>query len=96
VPWHGCLMPLFFAVEALSSGQEFLDSLTTRRPDSVVLDYQMPGLTVRELRRRLSLAQINLSIFVVTAYDQRPCASSALLMALPPTLPSWSASALSG
>jgi FixJ family two-component response regulator len=59
-----------FAVEVFASGQEFLDSLTIRRPDCVVLDYQMPGLTGRDVQRRLSLAQISLPIVVVTAHDQ--------------------------
>jgi FixJ family two-component response regulator len=31
-----------FDVEILASGQEFLDSLRTRLPDCVILDYQMP------------------------------------------------------
>src|SRR5271170_5029333 len=59
-----------FAVDVFASGQEFLDSLTIRRPDCVVLDYQMPGLTGRDVQRRLSLAQITLPIVVVTAHDQ--------------------------
>jgi FixJ family two-component response regulator len=59
-----------FGVELFASGQEFLDSLATRHPDCVVLDYQMPGLTGREVQRRLSRAQISLPIIVVTAYNQ--------------------------
>ncbi|HKD52650.1 MAG TPA: response regulator, partial [Steroidobacteraceae bacterium] len=41
-------------VEIFGSGQEFLDSLRTRRPDCVVLDYQMPGLTGRDVQRQLA------------------------------------------
>jgi FixJ family two-component response regulator len=59
-----------FAVEVFSSGQAFLDSLTTRLPDCVILDYQMPGLTGRDVQRRLALARISLPIIVVTAHDQ--------------------------
>ena len=64
-------------VEVFGSGQEFLDSLRTRRPDCVVLDYQMPGLTGRDVQRQLAAAQIRLPIIVVTAHDQpalrEPC-----------------------
>ena len=59
-----------FAVETFGSGQDFIDSLSTRRPDCVVLDYQMPGLTGRDVQRRLALLQISLPIIVVTAHDQ--------------------------
>ena len=59
-----------FDVETFASGQEFLDSLKDHRPDCVVLDLQMPGLTGRDVQRQLSLAQIHLPIIVVTAHDQ--------------------------
>jgi FixJ family two-component response regulator len=59
-----------FAVEIFGSGQEFLDSLQTRRPRCVLLDYQMPGLTGRDVQRRLAQAQIRVPIIVMTAHDQ--------------------------
>jgi len=59
-----------FEVDVFASGQEFLDSLRTRLPDCVILDYQMPGLTGRDVQRQLSLAQIPVPIIVVTAHDQ--------------------------
>src|SRR5258705_13450803 len=59
-----------FAVEVFGSGRQFLDSLAIRLPDCVVLDYQMPDLTGRDVQRRLALARISLPIIVVTAYDQ--------------------------
>jgi CheY-like chemotaxis protein len=36
----------------------------------VILDYQMPGLTGRDVQRQLALAQIRVPIMVVTAHDQ--------------------------
>jgi FixJ family two-component response regulator len=58
-------------VEVFASGQEFLDSLRThRRPDCLVLDYQMPGLTGRDVQRQLALGRIRVPIIVVTAHDQ--------------------------
>jgi len=59
-----------FAVEVFASGQEFIDSLGTHQPDVVLLDYQMPGLTGREVQRRLALAHVSLPIIVMTAHDQ--------------------------
>jgi len=59
-----------FDVDVFATGQEFLDSLRTRLPDCVVLDYQMPGLNGRDVQRQLSLGQIHLPIIVVTAHDQ--------------------------
>jgi FixJ family two-component response regulator len=59
-----------FDVDVFASGQEFLDSLRTRVPECVILDYQMPGLTGREVQRQLGLAQVRTPIIVVTAHDQ--------------------------
>ena len=59
-----------FDVDVFASGQEFLDSLRTRLPDCLILDYQMPGLTGRDVQRRLTLAQTQVPIIVVTAHDQ--------------------------
>jgi len=59
-----------FDVDMFASGQEFLDSLRTRLPDCVILDYRMPGLTGRDVQRQLAVANIPLPIIVVTAHDQ--------------------------
>jgi FixJ family two-component response regulator len=59
-----------FTARAFGSGHEFLESLATQRPDCVVLDYQMPGLTGRDVQRRLALARISIPIIVVTAHVQ--------------------------
>jgi FixJ family two-component response regulator len=59
-----------FDVDVFASGQEFLDSLRTRLPDCVVLDYRMPQLTGRDVQRQLALAQIRVPIIVVTAHDR--------------------------
>ena len=59
-----------FDVDVFASGEEFLDSLRTRLPDCLVLDYQMPGLTGRDVQRQLALAQTQVPIIVVTAHDE--------------------------
>ncbi len=63
---HACQ----FEVVAFASGQEFLDFVTGRKPDCVVLDFQMPGLTGRDIQRQLAIAQIRIPIIIVTAPDQ--------------------------
>ena len=59
-----------FEVDVFASCREFLDSLRTRLPDCVILDYQMPGLTGRDVQRQLTLAKMRLPIIEVTAHDQ--------------------------
>ena len=55
--------------EAFASGEAFLSSLDKIRPDCVVLDLQMPGLTGRDVQRRLINMQINLPVILITAHD---------------------------
>ena len=59
-----------FDVDVFASGQEFLDAAPTRHYECVILDYQMPGLTGRDVQRQLALAQLRVPIIVVTAHDQ--------------------------
>ena len=59
-----------FDVVDFASGQEFLDSVATRVPDCLILDFQMPGLTGRDVQRRLLADQIRVPTIVVTAHDQ--------------------------
>jgi len=55
--------------EAFASGEAFLGSLDKFRPDCVVLDLQMPGLTGRDVQKRLIAMQINLPVILITAHD---------------------------
>ena len=55
--------------EAFASGEAFLNSLDKFRPDCVVLDLQMPGLTGRDVQKRLISMQINLPVILITAHD---------------------------
>ncbi len=59
-----------YEVTVFGSGEEFLHSLRTSQPDCVVLDFQMPGLTGRDVLRALTLAKLRLPIIIVTAHDQ--------------------------
>jgi len=59
-----------FEVSIYRSGEDFLESLKTVMPDCAVLDFQMPGLTGRDVQRALSVAKMSLPIIIVTAHDQ--------------------------
>jgi FixJ family two-component response regulator len=59
-----------FEVSIYRSGEDFLDSLKTVVPDCAVLDFQMPGLTGRDVQRAISIAKLSLPIIIVTAHDQ--------------------------
>ncbi len=58
-----------FDVLTFASGQEFINSLRGHRPDCVILDFQMPELTGGDVQCLLSLAEIQLPIIIMTAYD---------------------------
>lgn len=58
-----------FDAETFASGQEFLDSLTTKHPDCVVLDLQMPGLTGLDILRRLALSSVPIPTIIIAAHD---------------------------
>jgi len=54
-----------FEVSIYRCGEDFLESLKTTLPDCVVLDFQMPGLTGRDVQRALSLQKVPLPIIIV-------------------------------
>jgi FixJ family two-component response regulator len=56
-------------VETFASGQEFLDSLSSRRPDCVVLDLHMPGLSGLDVQHELARGGAELPIVIVTAHE---------------------------
>ena len=56
--------------EAFASGQEFLDSLVNRRPDCLVLDLQMAGLSGRDVQRQLINGQNPIPHIIITAHDE--------------------------
>ena len=68
------LRRLFMAADldavVYASGQEFLDSLRDRRPDCLVLDLQMPGLTGLEVQRTLAGAGARFPTIIITAHDE--------------------------
>ena len=57
-------------VEVFASGESFLDSLSHRQPDCVVLDLQMSGLTGRDVQRQLVAANWRFPVIIITAHDE--------------------------
>jgi len=56
--------------ESFASGPAFLDSLASRRPDCVILDLHMPGMTGLHVLQQLQQAGVQLPTIVITAYDE--------------------------
>ena len=56
--------------ESYANGQEFLDAAAEHRPDCVVLDLHMPGMSGLQVLRKLKAAGQRLSIVVITAHDE--------------------------
>ncbi len=60
------LVPSGFDTTTFGSGQAFLNSLTNRQPDCVVLDFHMPELTGLDVLRVLHRAGSRLPVIVIT------------------------------
>jgi FixJ family two-component response regulator len=59
-------------VEAFATGTDFLRSLQVRRrrPDCLILDIQMSGVSGRDVQRKLTLTGIDLPVIIITAHDE--------------------------
>jgi FixJ family two-component response regulator len=57
-------------VETYESADQFLAALPHGRPDCLIVDLQMPGMTGLELAQRLTLDGVDIPTIVITAYDQ--------------------------
>ncbi len=58
-----------FEVIAFPSGEAFLASLGARRPDCMILDMHMPGLSGLDVQARLRAAHIKIPVVFMTAAD---------------------------
>ena len=57
------------SVVLFASGSDFLASLSGRRPDCVILDFAMPGLTGLDVVSRLKASGAEIPAIVITARD---------------------------
>jgi FixJ family two-component response regulator len=72
---------LGMTAETYSSGSEFVDlveALPSFRPDCVVLDVQMPGMSGIEVQASLRRARGIIPIILITAHDDRVVRAQAL------------------
>ena len=70
-------------VEAFTSGREFLDFLEAMpsfRPDCVILDIQMPGMSGLEVQEQLIQGSSSLPVIFITAHDEVGVRERALAM----------------
>jgi FixJ family two-component response regulator len=56
-------------VKTFASGQEFLEGFAAWRPDCLVLDLHMPGLSGLEVQKELARIGDSLPIVIITAFD---------------------------
>jgi FixJ family two-component response regulator len=59
-----------YRAEAFDSARKFLESLTQRLPQCLILDLQMPGLGGIELQARLQQHGYGIPVIVITAHDE--------------------------
>jgi FixJ family two-component response regulator len=52
-----------------ASGHEFLENWLVDRPDCLLLDLQMPGLSGMDVHRALNQAKAHIPVVVITAHD---------------------------
>jgi FixJ family two-component response regulator len=55
--------------EAFASGPEFLDSVSSLRPDCVVLDLHIPIMSGQEILRRIRELEDPIAVVIITAHD---------------------------
>lgn len=55
--------------QVFSSGETFLESLARRRPDCVVLDLHMPGVTGFDVQARMKASGYLVPVIVITGHD---------------------------
>jgi FixJ family two-component response regulator len=58
-----------YEVSVFGSAEQFLHSLDKRIPECLVLDFQMAGMTGRDLQRALHDANMTLPVIIMTAHD---------------------------
>ena len=58
-----------YQVAGFDSGEAFLRSLETARPDCALVDIHMPGLSGFDVRHRMRIANIDLPVILITASD---------------------------
>ena len=64
-------------VQSYASGAEFLSSLSSGRPECLIVDVHMPGLTGFDVLARLRADGVRLPAIVITGFDEPDAESRA-------------------
>ena len=59
-----------YLVSTVESGQEALDAVPMFRPDVIVVDMVMPGLTGNDVLSALRRGGVTVPVILISAYDQ--------------------------
>ncbi len=59
-----------FQVKVFADGVDFLDAVAAQRPDCLVIDLHMPGLTGLDVLRQLTHLEPRVPAIVITAHDE--------------------------
>jgi FixJ family two-component response regulator len=59
-----------YEVETFATGHEFLDSLEKQRPDCVVMDLHLPGLSGLEVQQYLAMVTPDVPVIMITGRDE--------------------------
>jgi CheY-like chemotaxis protein len=59
-----------YLVSAVESGREALDAVPVFRPDVIVVDMVMPGLTGNDILNALRRGGVTVPVILISAYDQ--------------------------
>jgi CheY-like chemotaxis protein len=59
-----------YLVSTVGSGQEALDALPIFRPDVIVVDMVMPGLTGNDVLNALRRGGVTVPVILISAYDR--------------------------
>jgi len=68
----------FDVVGAVGNGQELVDAAMRLRPDLIVTDLSMPGLSGIEVLTRLKSARVNSKVIVLTMHEDADLATRAM------------------
>ena len=58
-----------YVARGFASGQEFLESWADDRPQCLLLDLQMPGLSGTDVQRALNRVGAHIPVVIITAHD---------------------------
>jgi signal transduction histidine kinase len=67
-----------FEVDTASSGEEALNKLSENRPDILLLDYKMPGLSGMDVLHKIDNSDGNMIVIMITAFASLQTAVSAI------------------